>query len=332
MRHRSHYVERVTGSISHMLLPTEILPPVLAVSSIAYLFLAVRIARSTPQNPNNLVSFFLVLIAGMIAGSAFSYGADDPTLYGIGRTLSFFSAGFIPVVFFMIYREYTVGPAHVLVVAVLVIIPIMTTALALTNSMHGMVWSAVATSAGWHFSEMTDHYWYNRIYAPFTYGLFAYSALALIGRLPTIAPAHRKMVATLLACALLPFAVSVSNTFLGMGPPDFPFTTSTLTLLFPFMAYAALKLRMQEFSPLGYQTLFDHVRDPIFVLDNDQRIICTNKAARQLLQGEDHDLIGRKLWEDFPAARAILEQAKELDLTQTLRMDTNSIYEVSVGP
>jgi hypothetical protein len=80
-----------------MLLPTEFLPPVLAVSSIAYLILAVRIARSTPQNPNNLVSFFLVLIAGMIAGSAFSYGADDPTLYGIGRTLSFFSAGFSPI-------------------------------------------------------------------------------------------------------------------------------------------------------------------------------------------------------------------------------------------
>ena len=332
MRHRSHYVVRVPGSISHMLLPTEFLPPVLAVSSIAYLILAVRIARSTPQNPNNLVSFFLVLIAGMIAGSAFSYGADDPTLYGIGRTLSFFSAGFIPVVFFMIYREYTVGPAHVLVVAVLVIIPIMTTALAITNSMHGMVWSVVETGAGWHFSEMTDHYWYNRIYAPFTYGLFAYSAMALIGRLPTIAPAHRKMVGTLLACALLPFVVSVSNTFLGIGPTDFPFTTLTLTILFPFMAYVALKLRMQEFSPLAYQTLFDHVRDPIFVLDNDQRIICTNKAARQLLQGEDHDLIGCKLWEDFPAARAILEQAKELDLTQTLRMDSNRIYEVSVGP
>src|SRR5210317_2625453 len=135
MRNRSHYVVLVPDSIVRMVSVTKFLPPVLAVSSIAYLILAVRIARSTPQNPNNLVSFFLVLIAGMIAGSAFSYGADDPTLYGIGRTLSFFSAGFIPVVFFMIYREYTVGPAHVLVVAVLVIIPIMTTALAITNSM-----------------------------------------------------------------------------------------------------------------------------------------------------------------------------------------------------
>jgi len=332
MRNRSHYVVLVPDSIVRMLSVTKILPLVLAVSSIAYLLLAVRVARSTPQNPNNLVGFFLLLIAGMIAGSAFSYGATAPTLYGIGRTLSFFSAGFIPVVFYMIYREYAVGPAHVLVIAMLFVVPIVTTGLAFTNSMHGMVWSVIETDAGWHFSEMTDHYWYNRVYAPFTYGLFGYTAIALVGRLPSIAPAHRKTVGILLTCALLPFAVSVANTVLGMGPPDFPFTTSTLTLLFPIMAYAGLKMRMQEFSPLAYQTLFDHVRDPIFVLDNEQCIICTNKAAQQLLQGNESDLIGCKLWEDFPAARAILEQAKELDLTQTLRMDTNSVYELSVGP
>jgi diguanylate cyclase (GGDEF)-like protein/PAS domain S-box-containing protein len=89
---------------------------------------------------------------------------------------------------------------------------------------------------------------------------------------------------------------------------------------------------LHEFSPLAYQTLFDHVRDPVIVLDIEQRIICTNKAAQQLLQGEEHQLIGRKLWEDFPEARAIIEQARELDMTQTLRMNTNSVYEVSVGP
>jgi diguanylate cyclase (GGDEF)-like protein len=43
-------------------------------------------------------------------------------------------------------------------------------------------------------------------------------------------------------------------------------------------------------------------------------------------------LIGRKLWEDFPAARAILSQARELDATQTLKMDMNNTFEVSVGP
>ncbi|MGB5629482.1 MAG: diguanylate cyclase [Woeseiaceae bacterium] len=301
-------------------------------SAVAYAALAVRVARTTPQNPNNLMSFFLFLIAGMVAGSAFSYGATDSTLYGIGRTLTFFSAGFIPIVFYLIYREFTIGPPHPLVIVMLAIIPFATTGLALTNSYHNMIWMVTETGAGLQFSGLLDHYWYRRIFAPFTYGLFAYSAIGLASRLPTIAPAHRRTLIVLITCAILPFFVSIANTFLGIGAQDFPFTTSSLTLMFPLLAYVAFTQRLHEFSPLEYKTLFDHVRDPIFVIDNDQVIICANKAAQELLDGPERELVGHRLWEDFPKARAILEQAKELDLTQTLRMDTNNIYEVSVGP
>ena len=54
-------------------------------------------------------------------------------------------------------------------------------------------------------------------------------------------------------------------------------------------------------------------------------------AAQHLLQDTERKLIGRKLWEDFPITRAILEQARELDLTQTVKMASNRSYEVSVG-
>ena len=315
-----------------MLPLTDIVPPLLAVAAVAYAILAVRVARATPHNPNNPISLFLFLMAGLVTGAAFSYGATDQVMYGIGRVFSFTSAGFAAVVFFMIYREYTVGRQSWLIVMMMAVVPMATMGLALTNPMHNMIWTAFETEAGLHFSDITDHYWYNRIYAPFTYGLIAFSALGLLVRLPTIAPAHRRTIALLLTCALFPYAVSIGNTFLGMGPPQFPFTASTIALMWPLFAWASLKLRVHDFSPLAYKTLFDHVRDPIFVLDNDQCIICVNKAAQQLLKGDEHTLIGRRLWEDFPEARAIIEQARELDLTQTLRMDTNYIYEVSVGP
>lgn len=310
----------------------SVVPALLGATAAAYAFLSIRLARSAPQNPNNMISFFMLLLGGMCAGSAFSYGAVDPHLYGVGRVLTFFSAGFVPIVFYAIYREFTVGPPRGLTILFLALVPMMTAGLAVTNSMHHLIWSVVDTGAGLRFSAVTDHYWYNRVFAPFTYGLFGYSVLALIGRLPTIAPAHRRTVGLLVVYAVLPFSVSIANTFLGMGPPDFPFTTLTLALLFPFFAFATVKLRVHEFSPFAYRTLFNHVRDPIIVIDNDQVIICVNRAARELLQSDEQDLIGRRLWDDFPAARAILEQAKELDLTQTLRMDTNNIYEVSVGP
>ena len=106
-----------------------------------------------------MVSFFLFLIAGMVAGSAFSYGATDATLYGIGRTLSFFSAGFVPVVFYMIYREFTVGRP--------------TCADRHAGHYSGgddgtgvdqlaaqMIWMVVETANGLQTSELLDHYWY----------------------------------------------------------------------------------------------------------------------------------------------------------------------------
>jgi diguanylate cyclase (GGDEF)-like protein/PAS domain S-box-containing protein len=78
--------------------------------------------------------------------------------------------------------------------------------------------------------------------------------------------------------------------------------------------------------------LFDHVRDPIIVLDNEGRIICANRKAAEMLGRPERELLGQKLWQDFPEARAILEQARDLDLTQTLTMDTNQVYELSVAP
>jgi diguanylate cyclase (GGDEF)-like protein len=42
-------------------------------------------------------------------------------------------------------------------------------------------------------------------------------------------------------------------------------------------------------------------------------------------------MLGSKLWEDYPEASKVLNQAKELDLTQTLQLDSTRTFEVSVS-
>ena len=306
-----------------------VLPSVFGLAAVLYLGLAVVVSRSSP---NSVIAFFLFLIGTLIAGAAFTYGTTDPNLFGIGRALAFFAAGFMPVAFFSIYRLYTDSPASALTISVLSIIPIATTILALTNSMHNMIWATVVTDSGVRFTEVGESYWFNNVHAPFAYGLFGFSVFGLATRLSSLAPAHRRPVLLLVISATLPFIVSIANTFLGVGPIDFPFLASTLVLLLPLYAYASLSMRVYDFSPVAYQTLFDHVRDPIIVLDNDERIICVNCRASEMLGVPERELIGKKLWEDFPEARAIMNQAKELDLTQTLRMDVNHTYELSVAP
>ena len=309
-----------------------VLPGVFGLAAILYLWLSVRVARETAESSNNTISYFLFLIGTMVAGSAFAYGTADANIYGIGRTLTFFSAGFLPVVLYSIYREFTVGRPHALVLAALSVIPVISTGLAMTNPIHHIMWASVVVDGAIQFTDVNEHFWFNRVHAPFAYGLFGFSIIALTGRLPTIALAHRKKVALLLICAVLPFAVSVANTILKIGPITFPFTSLTLVAMLPLYWWATLTHRVFEFSPLAYQTLFDHVRDPIIVLDKARRIISANRPAQQLLKAPEKKLIGEKLWEDLPEAQAVLDHGKDRDLTQTVRLDQDRYFELNSAP
>ena len=309
-----------------------LLPTVFGISAMIYLWLAVRVSRASAESENNAITYFLFLIAAMVAGSALSYGTSDEIMYGVGRTLAFFSAGVLPVVLYTIYREYAVGPPHVLVLAALWVIPAITTILAITNPLHHMIWTTVESVDGVRYTTAHEHFWFNRVHAPFAYGLFAYSVVALMGRMPTIARAHRDKVALLLLCAILPYGVSVGNTLLNIGPSDFPLTSLTLVMLLPLYWWASLKLRVYEFSPLAYQTMFDHVCDPIIVVDKKQRIVSANQPAQKLLGSSEEDLIGQRLWEDLADAQSVLEHASGRTLTQTVRMYSNRYFELNTAP
>ena len=306
-----------------------ILPPIFGFAGVIYLGLAVHVSRSSPQS---VIGFLMFLMGVMVAGTAFAYGATDIRLFNIGRVMNFTAAALLPVAFYVVYRQFTAGPPNRLVLALLLIVPLCTTVLALTNSWHGIIWTVTETDAGLAYSVTTDSAWFKRVHAPYSYGLFGLAAIALMSRLSSIAPAQRHTVVLMLICALLPYSLSFANNFFNFGSPEFPYTSAGIVIMLPLIAYVALSLKVYEFSPVAYQMLFDHVRDPIIVLDKAGRIICANMKAAQMLGQSERELLGQKLWDDFPEARAILDQAKDLDLTQTLTLDTNQVYELSVAP
>ncbi|MDH4106795.1 MAG: diguanylate cyclase [Gammaproteobacteria bacterium] len=312
--------------------PAAFLPMTYGIAGLTYLWLATRVSRASAESANSVISYFLFLVGVMVIGSAFSYGATDPRYYGVGRVLTFIAAGFLPVVLYCIYREYTAGRPSKRLLAALSIVPLASVVLALTNSMHDMIWTVVETADGTRFTAATEHAWFRRVHAPFAYGLFGFSLVALAGRLPTIARAHRKRVALLLVCAALPFAANFASTILKVGPYDFPATSTTLVLMLPLYWWASLRLRVYEFSPLAYQTLFDHVGDPIIVLDRAQSIISANRPAQELLSMSERQLIGRDFWNELPQARGVLERKPDLNLSRTVRIRTDRYYEMSSAP
>ena len=301
------------------------------VTAILYMWLAVRVCRTRAPSESRSASYFLFLLGTLVAGSALAYATSNPAVYNAGFVLRFFSDGFLPVVMFLVYREYTAGRPSGLLLAALCIVPAMTTILVLSNPLHHLIWSGVGTNVADRFLA-SDHAWFNRVHAPYMYGLIAYSILALAARLPTVARAHRRNVVVLLLCAALPYAVGIGHRLFGTGPLDFPFTSLSLVLAFPFYLWAALRLRVFQLSPLAYQTLFDHVRDPIIVLDNTECIISANRPAQILFEKCEQELVGRRLWNDLLPPQSFLDPDRGLDTTQTLRMQSDRYFEVTRTP
>lgn len=306
---------------------TASLPALLGLASILYLALAVHLLRRSPQS---LIGLFVLAFGIIVAGPVFYYGTDDAVRYGIGRVLSYAGSGLVPVLFFALYRQF-VGAISRPVIGALLVIPAITVLLALSNAWHGLLWVPVASEAGNGFTDINRHAWFRYVFAPYAYGLFGFTWIALLSRLDTIAPAQRGRITLLLVISALPFGISFANTMLGLGSIEFPFTAVTIAACLPIYAYAGLSLSENDFSPLGYRTVFDHVRDPIIVLDTRQCIVSANKAACDMLGSSERELLGRLVFEAMPDANDLLADEDSMDLTQTLQLNNNVTYEVSVS-
>ena len=103
---------------------------VFGLAALLYLALATRVSRAAVGPSNRAISSFLFLIGLMVAGSAFSHNTANANLYGIGRTLAVFSSSFLPLMFNIIYREFTIGRPSVTVLVTLSIVPVMSVLLA----------------------------------------------------------------------------------------------------------------------------------------------------------------------------------------------------------
>lgn len=308
------------------------LPVAFAVAGLVYLWLAVRTARASPEARNSAISYFLFLIGAMVIGSAFWYHSRDLRLFAIGRVLAMFATGFMPVVMYAIYRDYSGRRPGRYLLGALCVIPAATTILAMTNSLHGFLWNAELTSEGVIFSPVDDHLWFRFVQLPYAYGLFAFSTIALAGRLPAIARAHRGKVLLILVCAIIPFVVNVANTILGLGPENYPLTATTMVVLLPLYAWASVTLRVHDFKPLAYQTLFDHVGDAIIVIDSSGRIISANRPAEALLLADERTLLGECLATAFPGASDVIGEPAGQEISKTLSVRPDRSLEMNAAP
>jgi signal transduction histidine kinase len=209
------------------------------------------------------------------------------------------------------------------------------TVLAFTNDWHRLVWSEARFDPAVSPALLIDYAIASQLYAIIAYAFFGGGILLYFVTFARAAAPYRKPIGLMAASSLLPLAAHLLD-FVGLSPlPGYDLTTFALGLSAVPLAVGLFRYGLFDLTPpIAAQTIVDHLRDAVIVLDARDRIIDLNPAARQSFNLQN-EAIGRALFEVLPVLQSLEKrlskpgQQVEIELGD---VESRRWYEVTVTP
>ena len=164
------------------------------------------------------------------------------------------------------------------------------TVLALTNPMHHLVWTGFAldpTSPALIITGYGPAFW---IFLAAQYLLIGGAALIYAQAYSQSAHLYRQQIGLMTAGALVPLLgnfISIRNLYpvAGLDLTPYAFALSAV-----FLAVGLFRFGLLAVQPVAARVVFDHLNDPVVVMDDASRVVDLNPAARRLLGLTDQSI------------------------------------------
>jgi diguanylate cyclase (GGDEF)-like protein len=273
-----------------------ILSILLIFSAICYVLLSVRLASGTRDSGSLPLAAMFFVIGLWVLGGAIELISTSFLIFTIGRVGHFIGTALVPVALLICFREYTGSETSRNTIVALLITPALSIVIAATNYWHEFMWLLPATSDAGEFLTRPREWgpWFLFVHAPHSYAVVGVAIMTLLLHSSAIARAQRRGLFLLGGSALAPVIAAVAYDF-GIGPN----TISTLPIVFammlPIYAWLIIAEQVTKFSPVAYETVFQNMRDPVIVVDDQQRIIGLNRGAEVLLNLSESDALRASL-------------------------------------
>lgn len=215
------------------------------------------------------------------------------------------------------------------------IIPALTTLLAFTNEMHGLVWpgfSYLETSAG--LVIIYKHGIAAIISSIYSYALMI-MGLIVIGQNLFREPSIYKQRGFLMVLAALIPLLSNLIYALGVSPFYFDPTPLALTVTGILVFWSLFHYKLFDLVPPAYETLFSNMKSGVMVLDLNERIVDVNASAKNIV-GLAPSSVGEKagdelnMWNEIRPTEGQNDDKMELKLQKPenrfLEIQYNPIY------
>jgi diguanylate cyclase (GGDEF)-like protein len=310
-----------------------VLSVLLSLGAASYLLLAVRLVAGRRAVGTTPIGMVFVIISFWTMGGAIELMSTSFYWFSIGRACHFVGTAFLPIAAYVCFREYTGVQTSVHRIATLMIVPVVSVALAATNYFHEFVWYLpVANEAGEYLTRpVAWGPWFLYVHAPYSYAVIAAAILCLITHSSTVARAHRRGLFLLVAACFGPLVATAAYDF-GIGPNTISFVPIVLTAMLPIYAWLIIGEQIIEFTPLAYETVFHNMQDPVVVIDDEGRIIGLNRRAETLLEINETSALREPLslilGDDSPE----VFEALDTGLPQKMLTNTGRFLHVQVSP
>ena len=277
--------------------------------------------RGTPG-----ANWFLVAL-GTQALWCFAYGFGlfvfDPTLRWVLEVLTWLGIVWIGVPFLAFSLEYTGRGSLVRTpwFGVLVLVPVTTTLLVVTNPLHEIVWQDFRIDPVYGTATVS--------YDPNAWAFFAImigmifaaaGTLLLFDTVASYGPLYRTE-ALAVGLSTLPPGVALLVWLFGLGPV--PQLNLSAVMFLPHVAldaYAFVGGGMFTYSPTVHRTAdqsaIEDLENPFLVVDTDERIVDCNAAAESLFDIATPEVLGEPLAD---ATGLTIDRSTEQGFTHTTR-------------
>lgn len=205
---------------------------------------------------------------------------------------------------------------------------------AFTNEHHFLFWRRVELVTS-PFGGVESVYHYGPFFwiaTAYLYVLVVIATALLVNALLTHHDIFRRQALVLLAATAAPWLANALY-LSGASPiPGFDWTPIAFALTGILLAVAIFRVGLLELQPVACKALFEQMRDPLLVLDRQQRIIDANPAAYNFF-GADRVVAGRLATELLPAELCQRLATQNADYVAILHADgVAHQFDVSVSP
>ena len=162
----------------------------------------------------------------------------------------------------------------------LLIIPVLTIFLALTNQFHYLMWQQVHLES----NSLIHGIIYKRAagfwcYVAFSYGLIFWATLIMVKEFALSKGIYKKQLTILLSGIIVPWLCNVLYLFGFQALRSIDLTPFAFMISGILFAWGLLRYQLLNLIPLAHEAVMDGMGDPVVVLDMNDRVMEVNKSC-----------------------------------------------------